>query len=414
MLTAFKELGSVVAARWAAADRSLEAFPDIATTALSESRVLHTIERADIVTWLMRDCDIPEQLDNDFGQPPVKVYEGDRFRIEALFWIDSSTSVHQHAFAGAFGVLNGSSVHSTYRFEPQREVSPRVIAGRTEFLGAELLARGAVRAIQPGHQLIHSLFHLDRPSISIVVRTTKNQAPGPQYSYQNPYLALDPFRVPLHQKIQLRMLYSLTRSDRPGFWRASRDLVSTTSDPWLLYHALSLAYTQSEDTERWLDLLTHVNHNLADLLTYIIPCLRIESRDQRITHLRSTIHDPTHRFFLALLLNVPTRDEIYSLIAMRFPGDDPAALVVRWLSEIFSESRMGIKLTPSAVFLLTLMLADDDFERAQPAMRETFGEAAGQQTLRDAWTKLQAVDLFAPLFNRDMASVPPLGHEVIA
>jgi hypothetical protein len=414
MLKPIKELGDLVAARWNAANHTLESFPDIATTALAESHVLHTTERADIVTWLMRAENVPEQLDNDFGQPPVKIYDHELFRIEALFWIDSSTSIHEHSFAGAFGVLNGSSVHSTYRFEPERKVSPRFIAGRTTFLGAELLERGAVRPILPGHDLIHALFHLDRPSISLVVRTSKNKAEGPQYAYWKPYLALDPFHIPTRQRIQLRMLNSLMRSDRPGFWKAAGELVSTTADPWLLYHALSLAYTQSEDTERWLDLLAHVNHNHADLLTYIIPALRIESRDLRITLLRSTTHDATHRFFLALLLNVPTRDEIYRLIAARFPREDPAALVVRWLSEIFSETKMGIKLTPSSVFLLGLMLADTDFERARPAMREAFGEAAGNQTLQDAWTKLQAVDIFAPLFNRDMASVPPLGHEVIA
>jgi hypothetical protein len=36
-------------------------------------------------------------------------------RIEALFWVDGTTSIHQHSFSGAFQVLAGKSIHSRYR-----------------------------------------------------------------------------------------------------------------------------------------------------------------------------------------------------------------------------------------------------------------------------------------------------------
>ena len=142
MIAQFEQLGNIVEAQWEKAGRTESSFAEIATTALADSRVLTTIEPRDIVTWLMKGHDVPGQNASDFGQPPINVYVSNGFYIQVLFWLDSTTAIHEHSFSGAFGVLSGSSVQSTYSFETEQAPSERLIVGHTRFLSSELLYRG--------------------------------------------------------------------------------------------------------------------------------------------------------------------------------------------------------------------------------------------------------------------------------
>ena len=58
--------------------------------------------------------------------------------------------------------------------------------------------------ILPGSQYIHSLFHLDRPSATITVRTEHTPSAAVQYDYRKPYFALNPFfrNVTMAKKLQ--------------------------------------------------------------------------------------------------------------------------------------------------------------------------------------------------------------------
>jgi hypothetical protein len=96
--------------------------------------------------------------------------------------LDGVTSVHQHSFCGAFQVFLGSSIHSQFNFEENQTINPtfhRQIILRE----VELLSEGDIRRIMPGSQYIHSLFHLDRPSATVIIRTYKTPDRQPQYEY---------------------------------------------------------------------------------------------------------------------------------------------------------------------------------------------------------------------------------------
>ncbi|MEO6029118.1 MAG: hypothetical protein ABIR79_19840, partial [Candidatus Binatia bacterium] len=51
-----------------------------------------------------------------------------------------------------------------------------------------------------------------------------------------------------------------------------------------------------------------------------------------------------HRFFLALLLNVGTRDDLLALVAERFPEQPPLATVMRWADELCETTEFGTAL----------------------------------------------------------------------
>ena len=400
VIAQFEQLGNTVATLWEKAGSTPDSFAEIATTALANSRVLTIIEPKDIVTWLINGNNVPGQNASDFGQPPVNVYVGNGFYIQVLFWLDSTTAIHEHAFSGAFGVLAGSSVQSTYTFDTQQVASDRLIVGHTRFVTSELLYRGDVRSIYSGDKLIHSLFHLERPSLSVVVRTsTKADEKRPQYAYLRPYLAFDDLNPPRLQSIQLRMLESLFQTDRTAFWESAGQIVGSC-EPFMLSQVLAMAY-QASDAENWNTLLGKIGGRNKELIKYIVPCLTENSRIHRIVGLRSSVHDSTHRFFLALLLNVPAREEIYRLISTRYPSDDPQALCLKWLGEIFSEQRMGIKLTLPLLFIIERLLLNPDFESSRTELKKHFQTEDDEEIsrLQPVWRQLYSLDVLQPLFT---------------
>ena len=86
--------------------------------------------------------------------------------------MDATASIHQHAFSGAFRVVTGSSLHSEYEFVEQARVSQLLLLGEVRTQRLEALTRGDVRRITSGRAgLVHSLFHLDQPSVTLVIRT---------------------------------------------------------------------------------------------------------------------------------------------------------------------------------------------------------------------------------------------------
>jgi hypothetical protein len=401
VLKAFEQLGAAVEAAWEKNGRNETAFSQVATEALAESGILTSVDPEEIIAWLMNSNEIPNQDATDFGQPPINIYVGNGFYIQALFWIDSTTAIHEHSFTGAFGVLYGSSVHSTYSFTADKVASKRLVIGRTNFLSSELLQRGDVRTILPGDKLIHALFHLDRPSVSLVVRTLpKLQLERPQYAYLKPYIGFDDVNLPKLQVVQLRMLESLFATDLEAFWRTAGEFVGKC-DPFILCQVLATAYRKADDVKSWNELVDRISGENRWLVDYIVPCLKEGNRSNRLFSLRSAVHDPIHRFFLALLLNVPQREEIYRLVAQRFPSSDPKTLILKWLGEIFAEGRAGIKISPAVLFLIDRIIENPDYESSKAVLQQHFESFpdVDEQALRASWTQIQNVDFLKPLLT---------------
>jgi hypothetical protein len=396
-------LAQAVGDAWRPFGYEENALPECAASALRDSGILDRVNSSEVVNWLMRADSLPPQDKYEFGQPDIIVHNEARFYIQVLYWIDGTTTIHQHAFSGAFGVLLGSSLHTTYAFDPAEPASAPIVPGQLNFLGSELLKRGDVRPIVAG-QLIHSLFHLERPSISLVIRTPGNSVRR-QYDY-HPSLAVDPFHAPRLPLIQLRMLESLQRTNSPEFWTAAEACIQTSSR-WVLYKALAIAFRTRDQEANWQHFLTGATKKHGSIVAHVVRCIEGQARTNRVYALREQVHDATHRYLIALLLNLPHREAVYQKITERFPGSDPEALALRWLGEIFSVSRAGLKLTPMTVHLLRVALHAPDFESVRRELGSYIRsdrEEQDEETLRSTWTKLLNVDLFQPLFSREPAA----------
>src|SRR5688500_10595300 len=214
----FQELGELIEERWRAENYSEQLFPEIAAQALAEADLPSKVDPWDIIRWVHTSSTLPEQKDvpGRFGNPPITLFSGPRFYIDVYYWLDGTTSIHQHAFCGAFQVLLGSSIHSHYDFRADRILNEHFSVGELSLKNVQLLKFGDIKKILPGPQYIHSLFHLDRPSATITVRTEHTPSASVQYDYRKPNFAVNPFfrSVSTTKKLQtLGLLLGMKHKD---------------------------------------------------------------------------------------------------------------------------------------------------------------------------------------------------------
>ena len=341
----FAKLGAFVEARWRDQNYNEDAFPEIAAGALAEMR--GPVDPWEIIRWSQETPDLPEQMDplGKFGNPPITVYVGPRFYIDVYYWLDGTTTIHQHAFSGAFQVLLGSSVHAGYRFQQEREINPHFLTGELALDKVSLLSQGEIREIRPGAGFIHSLFHLDRPSVTITIRTYKAPSAAVQYSYLKPYLAINPFYTDASLTRKAQTVALLLRMKHPEADTFIGKLIDV-SDFQTAYTVLEQAFHflchreleeligVSRSQDRFQALLERARSRHGELADLLLPVFEEGWRQSEITQRRTEIKSLDHRFFLALLLNVPERLSLLRLVKERFPDRDPIEVVMSWIREL--------------------------------------------------------------------------------
>ena len=343
----FHTLGAALKCRYLEAKHDELAFPTIAKDCLREARLHEKISGTDVLEWAATDT-LPPQFDvkGAFGQPPITVYQDARFHIDVLCWRSSSTSVHQHGFSGAFAVLGGSSVCCDYSFELEERVNSRFLLGKLGFRAASLLGPGDIRPIVGGGDYVHSLFHLEHPSFSVVVRTETDPDRWPQYEYLRNGIAFDPFHNPVQLHRPLDALAALLEAAPERYLGAATQFVQH-ADPFEVLILFTRHLPQLSSRTEILGALANrviARHGVHG--KRIVDSLAERTRIQVVSELRKRVRDPDHRFLLALLLNVPTRDEILRLIAARAPARPPRDTLERWVGELNEREASGVRLEP--------------------------------------------------------------------
>ncbi len=358
----FKKLGDTVLERWKRENFSLAKFPDIASAALDERPPAEHVDVEALMREFLLSDDQPFQSDSDFGEPEVVAYAHPRFYVQILFWMDGTTAIHQHEFSGAFHVMHGSSIHAHYAFENARPVTPYLRVGDLRMKTIELLESGRTVPIVSGPLAIHSLFHLDSPSVTVVVRTQHDPGTGPQFNYLPPHVAVDPH---FSDKLTMRrkqLLDVLDQMEDGGY----ADVVVKMVGELDFERGFSVLHNCMESLQQlgqWEPVLEAFEQRHGPLAAGVGATLKEDARRGVIKGLRGTISEPEHRFFLALLMNAPTRDDLFALVAQRFPGEAPVAVVMRWVEELTEASDEGVMIL-DASFPQTL---DVDSE-AQPEL----------------------------------------------
>ena len=351
----FLKLGEQLELAWRAADYDENVFPSLAAEGLRAARLPEKYSPWQVLEWTLSQTELPRQRDlpGRFGDPPITIYSGPRFHIDVYFWFHGTTTTHQHSFCGAFQVMHGSSIHSWYEFDLKDKVNSFCEIGEMRLKTCELLNVGDVQPILPGRQYIHGLFHLDHPSVSIVVRTDKSPLFLPQFDYQKPGLAVDPFFEQDATIKKLQVVGALLTAKRSDADELIKKLL-INSDFHTAYLVLSAVhnYFSSNGVE-----LMFGGNSWRDRFNVLLPVVeerhagrseilrRVFAHHERLQYLvrrRSFVDNADHRFFFALLLNVNGRERILSLIQKRYPDADPIEKILDWTYELSQLRLAGI------------------------------------------------------------------------
>lgn len=398
----FDSLGADIKDRWRAAAFDEAAFTEIAAEALASHLRSSRVSLDDVLTWVQGTTRLPTQVDNAFGDP-ITVFHDPRFYIDVLTWIDGTTSIHEHAFSGAFGVLQGASLHARYAFHPARRYSEQLALGRTERIAVELLRAGDARPIWAGARSAHALFHLDRPSLSVVVRTPRTViVPPVQRVYRRSGIAYNPRRGDIEAARLVRSLDLLRELGRPDMLPRARALIDGRDAVTAFEIADYLAQKLSHgEYQAFLGEGGFRHRELFDALAVDAAHSR---REHGLKQRRRAVHGGSHRFLLALLLNLDGRDEIQRMVEVHAPGCDPAAAVMTWIAELVATpaiepgepNAIGIALDDVGLGVVRSLLAGRTDREVVRDLVDRPGAVPGEAAVL-AWCATLRNSIFAPL-----------------
>lgn len=415
----FQQLGAEIEALWLEENYNEEMLSAMAAEALRRADLPSKLTAWDVVEWALKQKELPPQRDlhGNFADPPITIYSGLRFHIDVYFWFEGTTAIHQHAFCGAFQVLMGSSIHSWYEFECREVVNTFAEIGEMSLKTCEILETGAVQEILAGKRYIHSLFHLEQPSATIVVRTDRSPLHLPQFSYEKPGLAIDPFFEQPTTTKKLQIMSTAFRAKHPDADRMATELLETSdlqTSYWILNRLRHLLGSNQLEQlfklegpkvrfEKFLDVVRRRHGAAGEIFVPVFD--RFDVIDE-IMRLRGFVTNPEHRFFMALLMNVDGRERIFSLIKQRFPDTDPIEKILDWVFDLAETRVVGIEATnalgipdfgDAEMFVLENLLKeipDDKILAKYAAENAEMGVAAA-----NAIAKIRSAVVFRPLLS---------------
>ncbi|HSK77369.1 MAG TPA: hypothetical protein VLQ45_13030 [Thermoanaerobaculia bacterium] len=413
MISYFRSLGESIEKTWLRHSYDEEVFPRLVLEELGRNPPLMSVEVKDIVDWIFGSSQgfvqpNPRAL---FGEPPVTLFQAPRFYIEALFWLSGTTAIHEHGFSGAFSVLAGSSVHSLWQFAPERTINSRMICGRLERVSTEILRPGGARTICSGGRLIHQLFHLEVPSVTIVVRTYMEPNHLPQYQYLPPGLAIDPEDSEPVRKRRLMLIDGMARGQISGLKDYACKLIDS-GDLTILYYLFSVLTRRKVDKGLLGDLYGSARERHGDVIDLFRMVCEEERRSRIVTALRAKISAPDPRFLLALLMLMPDRDAIFDAIRLQFPEFEPLPAIEAWLTNMSGKEIIGFDFNNENRIIFRGLVEGLDEEGLLQRLRVEFkGDSVDEHRDRliDHAKRLASSDLFFPLLSKS-----PLREKILA
>jgi hypothetical protein len=403
MIPYIQNLGELIERVWLDHSYNEEIFAQLVADVLANEPPSEHLKAEDVIDWVFSPRQPFRQPGgNLFGEPPVMLFQAPRFYIEALFWLSGTTAIHEHAFSGVFAVLAGSSVHSHWHFKPERAVNSRMLCGSMERVSTEILRPGGMRPIYSGDRLIHQLFHLEMPSVTLVVRTYEERHHLPQYKYLPPGLAID---AEDHDGLRTRRLIFLDKMAQGQLGRLpehARKLVQD-GDLETLYHAFSLLTRRKVEGGLLAELYGMARQRHGEVMDLIQRVCEEERRTRIVTALRSKVSDPEGRFLLALLMLMPDRDAIFETIRLQYPDTEPLAVIETWLQRLSGKETIGFDFNDVNRLIFRGLVEGLDTEGLLQRLRTEFRDDsidAHRDRLLSHAKQLARSDLFLPLLSK--------------
>ena len=327
-----QQLGVQLEEVWRRHDHDVRVFPRLAAERLGAAQV-NLGSPDEVLLWAIAESKTSAVSDLTFGSPPITVYRSDRFYIEVLHWINGSIDPHEHQFEGAFRVLWGSSLHLRYAWREAHRVNPFLSTGQLSQTSWELLGVGDTRPIYRGYPGLHTLMHLDYPSVSVVVRTGFKDGDDSQASYASPNLRftneLNKHR-PLKKQRQLMWAVAAISPDYPAVLGQQICEHDAEVSLWMVFDHAMGRHRHRADVAALIAAYRRAHGDLAD---YLEPLLAERNRQLVLRQLRRRHRHLEARFLLAALMLLDNQADIFAACQARFDAE-PTPIILGALTAL--------------------------------------------------------------------------------
>ncbi|HEX6099584.1 MAG TPA: hypothetical protein VF432_24940 [Thermoanaerobaculia bacterium] len=408
MIDSLRSLAARINGEWKSAGAKVSALPAIAARILEDAQPHREYDGlASLAGWTLSSRTFPQPC-NPFGPqgpPAFTIWSDGCFFANIYAYTTPEVVIHDHDFAGAFTNLSGTTIHATYAFPDAERVAPEVHVGELAVREVEVVRTGDVRRIDPGRRFIHQVWHVDQPTVVLVLRTGPLPAPRRQFQYLRAGFATEVFRDGA---------MSVDAPERFRYTRKMAECLRTSSDGGMDY--LKLLVRQ----DRPWDAVWHLVGNWRYLrsLGALDDLVRLGIRHQGAWFAGVADAGSEHDLFssiqwasmpsvqdriaLALLMTYrgwrPIREWLERLLP---PGAAPEDRFVESLAKLGDEGLIPLRLDPQGQAMLGILLRSDGNRAAwRRAVRESFAiEERGDWATAGAIERaLREHRLLQPLF----------------
>jgi hypothetical protein len=204
------DLASTTNRLWLGNGQDESTFSSTAAAVLREFRALDNVSLEELHSQFALFGRIG--VEYGFGEPNVIAWSSERFRIEFSYWYANTTTLHDHAFSGAFRVLLGAAVENIYSFHGEETPSPMLTIGKLERIGITLLTNGSISQFPATRDYVHGVVPVISPTCILTLRTHRDALPSLQreFLWPNVAFALDENSI---QQRRSKLLWSIAQND---------------------------------------------------------------------------------------------------------------------------------------------------------------------------------------------------------
>jgi len=324
----FSGIGNRILECWRQHSFDERMLPSIASNILSDGHLESLDPKLLVAEFIQQSAFDSMQTMVAFSDLALNVFRHPRFFIEVLYWTTGTTTIHEHSFSGAFYVWHGQSLNVEYTFQEQKCLNSRFKIGDLKIRKVERLRKGTIKPIRSGSNLIHAVFHLECPSVTVVIRTYQNPDSLPQLEYRHPHIAIDATQI---DPAVVKCIQAINIGSQCPHWRNDETISyffknASIDDVYRVYRSLDLS--------GFPEVLGEEIKNEIFSKKYGNKILRSIEREKIVRHivgLRSKVTDEGLRMFLALLANIQGKNEILNFIEREYSTSTPELVVAEWI-----------------------------------------------------------------------------------
>jgi len=407
MIDSLRRLAARIDREWKRAGSKVSLFPAVAARVLSDEQPHRQYNLHSLAGWTLSHHTFPRACNpfGPFGPPAFTVWSDGRFFANVYAYMTPEVVIHDHDFAGAFVNLSGTTIHAKYQFADVERVAPEVQVGQLAVREVEVVGPGDVRRIDPGRGFIHQVWHLDEPTVVLVIRTGPLPAPARrQFQYLHAGFASEVVRDDA---------MSVSAPERFQYARKMIECLRTANGGGVDYLRLLL-----RDERPW-DAFWHFTDNWRYLRTLgaMEELIRFGARHQgawftgvadagnEIDLFRSIdwprVRLPEDRIALALLMTFRAWRPIHEWLETLLPGAAPEDRFVDSLRRLGEEGAIPLQLGEEGRAMLSCILKSGGNRGAwRQRVRESFDVGTrGDWAVANAIERtLRAHRLLQPLF----------------